>query len=315
MKIGKAVRATGAAFALSAMISCAGPSGADPQAQIAAHSARTDLSAMGWDAISVGRPDYIVFGEVHGTQEAPLLFGRVAGELAQQGKNILIAVELSSAENARYQAAWNGPHDRFAASLPDIDWVGGQDGRTSVAMLSMLTHLHALKAGGARLALVPFNGFRDEEQQKRLETPGSQAGHDAAQAENIAAARAAGQYDHVLVLVGNLHARTVEVEGRGPTFQPMAMRLRETGRLVALTMAYASGTTWDCSLRDGVRLLPGQKVTDAMLDCGSHPSPGLAGFPNTPHFALGPMPGAPHGDAYDGHFWLGEISASPPAKP
>jgi hypothetical protein len=314
MTVMKTVRTATMTVAMLALMACAPSAITPPQVLADRQGSGAELAAMGWNDIVAGNPDYVVFGELHDTQEAPQLFGRIAGALARSGKHVLVAVELSAAHNADYKAAWNGPHDRFAASLPESDWNSLSDGRTSEAMLAMLTQLHEQKVAGAPISLVAFNGFRDEEQRARLATPGSQAGHEAGQAENIATERDAGQYDYVLVLVGNLHARIVEVADRGATFQPMAMRLKSRGRVLSLNMASAGGTMWNCLLRDGITLQPGQNVTDAMMDCGAHPTLGLTGYPNIPHLALGQMPGAEHGEAYDGHFWLGAISGSPPAR-
>jgi hypothetical protein len=105
-----------------------------------------------------------------------------------QGKRILVAVELSAIDNAQFQDAWSAPHSVFEERLTSNGWSGRRDGVTSFAMLKMLSQLHALKDRGADISLVAFNGFKDEAQRLKLDTPSSQDGHEAAQAENISEA-------------------------------------------------------------------------------------------------------------------------------
>lgn len=71
----------------------------------------------GWADIAQRKPHFVVFGEIHGTEEAPELVGNVACALAAQGKSILVAVEHNVSFDAAYQAAWQLPPEKFAAAL------------------------------------------------------------------------------------------------------------------------------------------------------------------------------------------------------
>lgn len=301
-----------------ALVSCSNAPTLERQLSVTPPSftpARPSQPVIGWAQIARLGPRFVVFGEIHGTNESPLFFGRAAAALALQGKRVLVAVELSAEDNTRMQDAWNGPHSEFEDRLTASEWGGRGDGVTSAAMLEMLSQLHSIKDRGAALSLVAFNGFRDDAQRLRLDTPSSQGGHEAAQAENILDAANREYFDYVLVLVGETHARKHEVEYAGDRFQPMAMHLEHAGNVMSLVMAWSGGSAWNCILRANVRPVPQQPITTDMLDCGNHPLLGLAHHGNQPQIALGQLPGMEDGANFDGYYWLGAVSGSPPARP
>jgi hypothetical protein len=277
---------------------------------------------LGWTEIAARNPKYIVFGEMHGTEESPRYFGEIALTLALNGERILVAVELSSAYNAALQEAWNGEHVGFGDRVAATDeWAGRKDGVASEAMLKMLSDLHAAKIGGANLAVVAFNGIKDDEQRARLETPGSQAGHEAAQTENIINAAKGADFDYVLILVGNLHAKKNPVTIGSDTFKPMATHLASAGTVVSLNMSTADGTMWNCIIKANVKPKPKQPITSDMIDCGNHILNGRPGPAITPdrinvaHLALYDPSKPGLNPDYDGYYWLGIPTGSPPARP
>ena len=269
----------------------------------------------GWDLVAKRSTRFVIFGEVHGTAEAPAFVGDVACALAFQGERLLIAIEQNPADDAALQAAWALPDDRFAAALAQVGWAGRQDGVASRAMFALLLRLHRLREGGRAIDVVRFNGARDAAQAARFAALPGQGPHEAAQAQNIRSADA-GRYDHVLVLVGNLHAGKQPVERGGVTFEPMAMRLAPGGASTSLVMRHGGGTMWNCLLRPGFALVPGKPLPAGALDCGAHPAVAVAAVPGpAPSIGLGEAPGAMPDPAYDGWFWLGRITASPPQRP
>lgn len=265
------------------------------------------------DIIDAAKRKFIVFGELHGTAQSPEMFRAAACYLAGKGERLLIAVELSSAADDRLQAVWSGPHTGFAERLITAmpEWKIRQDGVTSSAMLAMLQSLHRLKTDGAKIDVVAFNGARDAAQEKRWEALKAQGPHEAAQAENIRTAADARAYDHVLVLVGGFHARKAVARMGADEFEPMAMRLAPEAEVLALNMAYGAGTSWNCQVRGK----PGKPVTSADIECAAHATRGNAEIAGSPRFGLGAPPGQEaRGEwaGYDGHFWTGAVSASPP---
>jgi hypothetical protein len=109
-----------------------------------------------------------VFGELHGTREAPEFIARLSCGLAHTGKRILVAIEHEATDNAALQLAWRLPNQSFPAALRKIGWDWRDDGRGSQAMFDMIVQLHRLKTEGRTVDLVAFNGFSDEEQRKRF---------------------------------------------------------------------------------------------------------------------------------------------------
>ncbi|HEX8062893.1 MAG TPA: hypothetical protein VF535_06725, partial [Allosphingosinicella sp.] len=205
--------------------------GAQPAS--AFRSAGTDAVACsvpeGWSRVAARKTPYIIFGEVHGTRESPAFVEATACGLAAKGARVLVGVEHNATDDPALQAAWSLPDAQFPAALRALGWAGRKDGVASQAMFELLLRLHRLKERGRRIDVVAFNGARDAEQRERFKDLPGQGPHEAAQAENVRRAAEAKRYDHVLVLVGNLHARKQPVTRGGMSFEPMAMRLAPAG--------------------------------------------------------------------------------------
>lgn len=305
MKFLIAVTAAVLAAPVMAQGTSAAPSAVQPQC----------TAPEGWTAVTAGDPDFVVFGETHGTREAPALVADVVCAEARRGQRLLLAVEHTSWQNAAWQEAWLLPHDAFNAALPDLGWRGREDGVASEAMFALVLGAHALKDRGAVIDIVAFNGVRDDAQRARFADLPSQGPHEAAQAENIAEAAARKDYDRVIVLVGSLHAKTALISIGGPEFEPMAMRLRSYGSVLSLAMQQGGGESWSCQLDPAVDLAPDQPVTDDMIICAAHRAGAEMESDRSPYIGLGKFPGERLRASYDGIYWVGPISASPPAFP
>lgn len=270
----------------------------------------------GWGAVTKDDPRYVVFGEVHGTAESPALVGDIACALAARGKRLLVGVELAADEDEALQRAWNGPHDRFAdaviAGMPD--WKD-HSGVTSRALLTLFVRLHALKTKGAAIDVVAFDGIKDEAQRAHFAGLSLQGPNEAAGAENIRVAAEAGDYDQVLVLVGNVHAQRRPYERYGQSFEPMAMRLARSGTLASLELVYGNGTAWGCRLRPGVTLANGPSdIKPGDMLCVAHSFGGRPGVSGGRRVGRWPTAWQTADDAaYDGYAWVGPAHVSPPA--
>lgn len=271
----------------------------------------------GWDAVVARDTDFVVFGELHGTTEAPAFVERLICAEAMQGRRVLLAVEHSSLYNTGLQAAWELPHDAFRAALPEVGWRGQDDGVGSEAMLQMVLDAHALKDGGASVDIVAFNHTKDDAQRARFADLPSQGPHEAAQAENIAEAAARIEYERVIVLVGRTHAEIapLRLSSGGPAFEPMAVRLRGYGTVLSLGMKHAGGETWGCALAPGTKLTPGQAVTKDMITCSASRAGAEGSSDRAPHITVGNLDDPQLARRFDGTFWVGPITASPPAFP
>lgn len=274
-------------------------------------AAHCDLPA-GWSDVAKLEPRFVVFGELHGTNEGPRFVGSLACALARQNKRVLVAIEHDASYNAELQTAWNS--DNFEKNLAKLGFAGRSDGVGSKAMFDMVVGLHRLKLTGFPVAIVAFNGFGDERQQSRFANLPGQGPHEAAQAENIATAAMAQSYDQVLVLVGNVHARKTPIVHHGDTFDPMARRLSQYGRAISLNMRYADGTSWNCQLKPGVD--PTIKaIGPEDVDCGEHPSKGEPQLGPEAFMGIDDTDKVGGSPPFDGFFWVGAVSASPPKTP
>jgi len=163
----------------------------------------------GWEALlAASEDDVIIFGELHGTAEAPAAVAEIVCAAASEGP-VLLAIEWNARDNDGLQTAWVGSHDSFPEALNAhaAGWNDRQDGVGSQAMLDMLVRLHALKAAGRDIDIAAFNGARDDVQEAMFEELPGQEPHEMRQATNIDAAVNRRSYRHIFVLVGSLHAK------------------------------------------------------------------------------------------------------------
>lgn len=269
----------------------------------------------GWSAIAARDPQFVVLGELHGTKEAPAFVSDLVCALAARGDKVLLAVEHGSTYDARWQEAWALPQEQFRNAVLQHGWQGREDGVASIAMLDMIVRAHALKEGGAHIGIVAFNGARDDDQRTRFADLPSQGPHEAAQAENIAEAAAAGNYDTVIVLVGSLHAMKAPTSIGGPEFDPMAARLASYGPVATLVMEHGGGSSWSCQLSEDAEFVPSQPLPQNAVVCADHLAGGRDDLEGEPFVSLTMPQDDPKRGFYDGFFWLGPITASPPAFP
>ncbi len=267
----------------------------------------------GWQEVLHQNPRFVVFGEVHGTEQPPQLVGQLVCAEALKGKRVLLAVEMGANRDEALQAAWQLPSGQFAQALAKLDWVGRQDGVGSKAMFDLIVRMHLLNERGLPVSTTAFSGAKNKQQYEKFASLPAQGGHEAAQAENIANAATTGTPDLVIVLVGNLHARKVPVERGGAFYDPMAKRLSTYGNVVSLDMRYGAGASWSCQLKQGFKPSPGQRVGPENIQCGPFPTPGHTKGKDPVRIELSASDPTTSAEGYDGTYWVGPVTASPPA--
>ena len=237
----------------------------------------------------------IILGEKHGTNEGPDAFYSLVCELAQQGLPVRVGLEM----NRNFSGTLNAFLDR----PDDLDWLRERthpfwtygDGRSSGAMLKLLQDVADLR--GAGMAVEPF-GFDSTTGQVGEDLNAFVfGGRDAAMAENVDT-ESANFEGAIILLVGNVHARKTQVEYDGRGYLPMAGKI-ESRPTVSLNMYFQTGTAWVHMIRNG-------ESTQGETEFSS----GLG--PDTPVRAFD-LSESPHG--YDGVYYTGPITASPPAFP
>ncbi|TVQ38076.1 MAG: hypothetical protein EA370_06100 [Wenzhouxiangella sp.] len=218
---------------------------------------------------SIVEKSVVVFGELHGTKEAPFVFLSAICERLNRfdEETITVALEYPQVESEHLLSYVNssGSHEDKGRLLETFFWKRqAQDGRTSVAMLELIDSLRRISTETGRLeviAIVPEAGSGKHEElmaaainqsvQQRPESP------------------------H-FVLVGNLHSRRGVGRPGDPEFQPMLGWVE--GDSVSVNIFSRHGDFWACTAEGcGRRSLSGEDaefgtLSTAMprLDSSSH---------------------------------------------
>lgn len=228
----------------------------------------------------------LVLGDVHGTREVPAFVAGYLCAALRQGRALTLAVELPSSTQDAFDAFMASPgSEQDLAQLTGAGWWRNtrQDGRTSAAMLALLGQVRFLRAGGADIRLVPV----DAELPPEL--------REAAMAARLRAQVQPGR--QLVALVGALHAVRSKGNRFNPQFESAAYLLGDQ-RPLSLTVGTAGGDAWIC------RGATPQSCGPARWDINR-----VAPAPATP-FSL-----APPSPQFDGVFYVGVTTASPPAVP
>lgn len=235
----------------------------------------------------------LVFGEFHGSTEVPAFVGAYACGISATGRPLVLGLEIPSGEQRlidQYMHSPGGQDDRDQL-LTGAFWHHHiKDGRSSQAMLGLLERLHALGKKGGRVAVLAIDADAAD-----LDANG----RDAVMAANIRAALRRPEAPGVIVLVGNLHAQKTRGNSFDQNFESMTYQL-SSERPMALNMHTTGGTAWACRRETGaeVSCQPG-RVTGS-------PSPASAPAKFLLNTADQPR--------YDGRFYIGAMTASPPAE-
>jgi hypothetical protein len=248
----------------------------------------------GLDAIPSG--GVALFGEMHGTSEIPRTFGEIACQLVARGDAaVTVGLEIPESEQPRIDAFMSsdgGAAARGALQASSF-WTRpgtAQDGRSSAAMLELLDRLRALRRTAPSLRVATFD------LREITARTGDGIDWDGEMANRLEAIRHENPSATLLVLTGNVHARTAVGTPWDASFVPMGRHLADAlPGLLAFNAAFAAGEAWVC-LREG--------------ECGPSPMRGkdLGGAPFLERHATK----SPEG--YDGIFYVGgAIHASPPS--
>lgn len=233
----------------------------------------------------------LLLGEMHGTAESPAFVADLACHAAKAGRPVTVALEVNRAEAPRVEAylASKGLSEDRAAFLQGDFWSHqGRDGRSSEAMASLVESLRKLRQQGASLKVELLDpgpgGYKDGPDRDRQ------------MAANLAAAVERSPGDVFVSLTGNLHNRIVRGWSNNPGYEWMGYLLRQkhADRVVSLNVSSTGGTAWVCFGED----------------CGPKPMKGKED-PGGPRITLHPQDDS----GYDGTYFIGAMTASPPAVP
>jgi hypothetical protein len=234
----------------------------------------------------------LVFGEFHGSTEVPEFVGAYACAISATGRPLVLGLEIPSGEQRlidQYMRSPGGQDDRDQLLTGAFWHQSNQDGRSSQAMLALLERLHALGKNGGRIAVLAIDTDNADL---------GANGRDAVMAVNIRSALRRPESPSVIALVGNLHAQKTRGNSFDQHFESMTYQL-SSERPIALNMHTTGGTAWACRRETG-----GEVSCQPGLVTGS-PSPASAPAKFLLNTADQPR--------YDGRFYIGAMTASPPA--
>lgn len=248
----------------------------------------TDPACMARDVVpdAVRQAPFLVLGEVHGTREVPAFVSGYLCAAAREGRAVTLALEVPAAEQGAIDAFLAGagaPGDVARLTGSELWRRPMQDGRSSAAMLQLLGQIRTLRAKGSDIRVVAIDG------------EAAPAAREALLAANLAAALDASAGRQLVALVGALHA----IREKGKRFDPQyesALYLLAARKPLSLTVGTAGGSAWICRGR-----LP-STCGEAQWDINR-----IAPAPAGP-FSLIPPSGQ-----FDGVFYVGATTASPPA--
>ncbi|MDP2305607.1 MAG: hypothetical protein Q8P18_06240 [Pseudomonadota bacterium] len=187
----------------------------------------------------------LLLGEMHGTEQAPDVAGRLACQAAAAGHSVALGLEMPADIQDALARSVTTPGPAAANELmAHAFWLReDQDGRSSGAMLALVLRAGEWHRNGADISLFAFDMGRGE--------PGVR---DQGMAERVTREAERMQEGVVIGLVGNIHPRRGPFAAEGLDFTPMGAHLDALGsRLLALNVAYSGGTAWACYSGEGCR--------------------------------------------------------------
>lgn len=290
-------------LAFCALEASPGPGGELPAAErsteAGAPGAALDCPPMprGAEAL-VARGSFVLVGEVHGTAEAPAFVAALACAAARKAGEggVVVGIEMSHADQSALDAFFAAESPAAARSelLSATNFTDAWlDGRDSRAVVALLEDLRRWRRAGSAIAVVAFDVAADD--------GAIGDAREAAMAERVAAAAERHPGATILVYTGNLHSRTAKGVPWDSELLPMGARLQARyPHLRSVDFASAGGTSWTCIMVEGGQQECGVRRQGG-VDRGERPFVELWDEPDD------------HG--YHGIYYLGPITASPPAGP
>jgi hypothetical protein len=247
---------------------------------------------------------FVVFGEGHGTNEIPELFGEVVCQ-ASASRTVVVALEwpqqMIQASLDAYMASDGSEAAKKRFLLAELWNSPVSDGRMSQAMFHLIERLRLLKAGGRSISI---QGFMPQQDQRLR-----QDYYELEMARNLANI-AIGNPSRplVLVLTGNVHAAKLRTDAsRGELLG--AVGHLPPAEVVSLNVARNGGAQWACNVDKPLQ--PGVQLTFKDITCKSWPWPPSPDGVIPRGITITPI----QGGRYDGLFSTGApMTASPPAK-
>ncbi|WP_338873627.1 hypothetical protein [Myxococcus stipitatus] len=238
----------------------------------------------------------LLLGELHGTQEVPRFVAQSACQATVAGIPVTVGLELPLENQTRVDAfleSQGTEHDWLNLMEAPFWRSPYPDGRGSEAMANLLEQLRLLRSTGLDVEVFVFDHPKANGQERE----------DAMAATVVHQVESSPKRFHV-ILSGNIHTRTKKGLPWDAERRPMGYLVKEKLEdVVALDMAYDSGTAWICSVDS--------KGVQDKLDCGVRDTKGKN---NGDRYFMHRWEST-NSEGYQGVFYVGPVTASLPAVP
>lgn len=238
--------------------------------------------------VPIQKAQVVFLGELHGTNEGPAFVGSLACGLVGSGTKVIVALEMPVDE----QNFLDGPQEAVIDIAKRSFWAGAKiegkwmhDGRSSQAVFDLINRIKDMRAGGksVQIAAIDVGTPRGDAQLTRNET----------MALNIKNTVLKHPDAKIIVFLGRMHARKASRQ-----LEKSVASYLEPSIRISLTMAYENGSAWNC------------KSGSQGFSCDANSVSSV--LPSTLPAKDQPFVIAPSIE-FDGYFYVGPISASPPA--
>jgi hypothetical protein len=232
-----------------------------------------------------------MLGEVHGISETLDFLGRAVCSIASSGKPVVLALEYPRDEQSSIDSFLRNSNAFWAEAdlLRTPFWnQSPSDGRASEALLDLLRKVRSWRENKLPITVVAYDIPAGIPTDVDRESANAKFLSDLLQRQK--------SISFTIIHSGNIHTRKTRGVPSDSSFEPLGFRLREWDML-HLNMATAGGSAWNCSAATG-------------NVCGPH--------------AVGPNSSTilerysvrlvSTSSAYDGIYYIGQATESPPAR-
>lgn len=247
-------------------------------------------------SVLLKRGNILLFGELHGTREAPAFIADVICMAARKRIPVTLGLEIPLDEQTsidRFLDSSGGAAAEARLTEGAFWRPKRQDGRSSIAMLNLIEQVRALRASGYKVRIIAYDS--------KPGTPGQE--RDRVMAQNLAAVAGREPRNFLVVLSGNVHNRLTRGVSWNREYEPLGYLLTKSSgssRIISLNMSHEGGEAWGCRSpspdSDEVSCAPYSYRPQAEATAWSLKLTGAGGNP------------------FSGTYGVGRITASPPVK-
>lgn len=249
--------------------------------------------------IERARSHLIVLGEMHGTNESVHAFENLICSALEQNVPVRVGLEANWSQGGPLNAALTGPIDMQKVHDAAPAMWGVHDGRSSEAVLDLLNQISDWRLDGHRVSVFAF----DAEPEEWVSSKNQSIARDEAMAKQVD--QHLSDFDGaVILLTGEFHARKAAFKFADQSFIPMASLIKQRP-VLSLAMRYGAGDAWvNVSVENADGTIENSVGAFKMFgNIGDDDARRVFKIiENEP------------GD-FDGHYFTGPISSSPPAFP